>query len=182
VPGLPMLVVISGPIASGKSTVAQALARQLERTGVQVAVIDLDLVHDTLQHTPGGAKDNNAAWSLARRAAAAAANQCLAKGVAVVIAEGSFNTLSQRRDFVERLTAGLAPIYVTLLVSCEEALRRAQRDPTRGMSRDPSFLRQYYAKVSAALGRLPVTDIVIDTELLTDEAAASAVARRIQGG
>jgi predicted kinase len=178
----PMLVVISGPIASGKSTVAQALARQLERIGGRVVVIDLDLVHDSLQHPAGGPEDHAAAWSLARHAAAAAANQLLEEGVGVVIAEGSFNESSQRSDFVERLTTGLAPIYVTLLVSYEEALRRAQRDPTRGVSRDPSFLRQYYARVSPALASLPGTDIVIDTELLTDEATASAVANRIRIG
>lgn len=37
----PTLVVIVGPIASGKSTVAAALAVELRRTGRRVAVLDM---------------------------------------------------------------------------------------------------------------------------------------------
>ena len=36
------LVVINGPIAAGKSTVAQALGRRLRQTGHPAAVVDLD--------------------------------------------------------------------------------------------------------------------------------------------
>ena len=41
-----MVIVICGPIASGKSTVARALAQLLERQGFGVATIDLDLVYE----------------------------------------------------------------------------------------------------------------------------------------
>jgi adenylylsulfate kinase-like enzyme len=37
-----LLVVIAGPIGAGKSTVAELLARQLAKTGVSAAVVDLD--------------------------------------------------------------------------------------------------------------------------------------------
>jgi adenylylsulfate kinase-like enzyme len=43
------LIVISGPIASGKSTVAGALARECKRRGATAAVIDLDVVYEMLE-------------------------------------------------------------------------------------------------------------------------------------
>jgi adenylylsulfate kinase-like enzyme len=173
-----MVIVISGPVASGKSTIAQELARELERTSVRAAVIDLDLLYGML--TADGAKSDDAIWKLARRAAATLANTFLEEGVAVVIAEGSFNTPSDRAAFVQHLGASVDPIYVTLRVSFEEALRRAQSDLTRGLSRDPGFLGPYFAAVSQALATVPVTDIVIDTERTTATSAAAAIASLIR--
>ena len=60
-----MIIVITGPIASGKSTIARELARQLEHVGVRTAVIDLDLVHDVL--LADGSMPGDATWQLARR-------------------------------------------------------------------------------------------------------------------
>ena len=86
----PIVIVITGPIASGKSTIARELARELGRAGVPVAVIDLDDVHDTLARD--GRTNDEATWARARREAATLANTFLAEGTAVVVAEGSFNT------------------------------------------------------------------------------------------
>jgi predicted kinase len=169
-----MEIVITGPIASGKTTVARELARELERSGLRVAVIDLDMVYETLG--PPGPKSDASIWTLARHAAAMQAVALLEQGVSVVIAEGSFNTPADRAAFADRLPAGSAPLYVSLRVSFEEALRRAQSDPTRGLSRDPAFLRPYFAAVGPALGAAPATDIVIDTEQVTAIAAAAAIA------
>ena len=43
-----VISVITGPIASGKSTVARALYHELARLDVRVAVIDLDIIEDML--------------------------------------------------------------------------------------------------------------------------------------
>jgi len=172
-----VVIVITGPIASGKSTVAQALAAKLDDAGRRAAVIDLDLVHDELiaQGTPA----DDVAWSLARDRAAAQANGLVADGVDVVIAEGSFNVPSDRARFAGSLRIGEAPVYVTLQVSFEEALRRAQGDPTRGRSRDPDFLRSHFADRGDVLAAVPATDIVIDTERTTAAAAATAITDRL---
>jgi adenylylsulfate kinase-like enzyme len=175
-----MLIVITGPVASGKSTVARELARELERTALRVAVIDLDLLYEML--AADGPKFDAATWTLARHAAAMLANTFLEEGVAVVIAEGSFNTPSDRTAFAQHLHTGVVPLYVTLRVSFEEALRRAQNDPTRGLSRDPSFLGPYFAAVSRALATVPVTDVVIDTERIAATSAAAAIASRVRPG
>jgi adenylylsulfate kinase-like enzyme len=169
-----VVIVITGPIASGKSTIAQALARELEQSGVRAAVIDLDLVHDALPETLAG---DDSSWTVARRNAAATANLLAADGVTVVIAEGSFNSPDDRSTFARDLRSDRDPLYVTLQVSFEEALRRALRDPTRGRSRDPEFLGAHFDARRDALANPPTTDIVIDTERTTATAAAATIAR-----
>jgi predicted kinase len=169
-----MVIVITGPIASGKSTIARELARELERAHVRVAVIDLDLLHDMLA-TDGPADD--ATWALARHAAATLANTFLADGVAVVVAEGSFNRPDDRTAFVDHLDTSVEPLFVTLRVTFEEALRRAEGEPSRGKSRDPAFLGPYFADVMKALATVPATDIVIDTERTPATSAAAEIIR-----
>jgi len=173
-----VLIVITGPIASGKSTIAGEVARELERAGHRVAVIDLDLVHDML--TTGGRPSDNATWAEARRAAAALANAFLAAGVEVVVAEGSFNRPGDRAAFTDHLDASAAPRFVTLRVSYDEALRRAQGDPTRGRSRDPDFLGPYFAVADRELAMTPPTDLVIDTERTTAGDVARDVAASVR--
>jgi adenylylsulfate kinase-like enzyme len=170
-----MVIVITGPIASGKSTVAGELAHELERMDVRAEVIDLDLVHGRL--TSDEATSDDSTWALARREVATVANAFLAKGVAVVIADGSFNLPSDRAAFVEHLRPSPGLVFVTLQVSFEEALRRAQGDPTRGVSQDPQFLGSHFAARHDVLAAVPATDIMIDTERTTATAAAKKVAR-----
>jgi predicted kinase len=172
-----MVVVITGPIASGKSTVARELARVLEGTNARVEVIDLDNVHDEL--VAAGQPSSPATWDLARGAAASLANTLLAQGVAVVVAEGSYSAPADRAAFASHLDPGVSPLYVTLSVSFDEALRRAQADPTRGRSRDPGFLRSYFAADEAG-GTSPDSDLVIDTERESATSAAAAIAVRVR--
>jgi adenylylsulfate kinase-like enzyme len=170
-----MVIVITGPIANGKSTVARELARELKRARVLVTVIDLDLLHDML--TTDGPTADDATWALARHAAATLADTFLEEGVTVVVAEGSFNAPDDRAAFARHLDTSVDPIYVTLRVSFEEALRRAQSDPTRGRSRDPAFLLPYFDAVDQALAALPATDVIIDPEQMSTSAAVSIVSR-----
>jgi predicted kinase len=173
-----VLIVITGPIASGKSTVAGELARELERAGHRVAVIDLDLVHDML--STGGRPSDDATWALARRAAATLANAFLDAGMEVVVAEGSFNRPDDRAAFTDPLYARVAPRFVTLRVSYEEALRRAKSDSTRGKSSDPDFLGPYFAAADRLLATALATDLVIDTERTPAVDAAKQIARLVR--
>jgi shikimate kinase len=175
-----MVIVITGPIASGKSTVARELARELERTPMRVAVIDLDLLYEML--AADSPKSDPATWTLARHAAAILVNTFSEAGVGAVIAEGSFNTPGDRAAFAQHLRTGVEPLYVTLRVSFEEALRRVQSDPSRGLSRDPRFLGPYFAAVGRTPAAVPATDIVIDTERTTATSAASAIANCVRAG
>jgi predicted kinase len=172
------VVVITGPIASGKSTVAREVARTLERRGVRTAVVDLDLVHDML--SGGGSASDDATWALARHGVATLTKMFWDEGVAVVIADGSFNTPVDRAALARDLGQAGEPFYVTLRVSYEEALRRAQGDPTRGVSRDPVFLGAHFASRAAIMATIPTTDLVIDTEQTTATSAAKSIVDVVQ--
>ncbi len=175
-----MVIVITGPIASGKSTVARALYDELAGLGVRAAVIDLDIIEGML--SPESPSHDLATWTVARRATASLASTFLAEGVAVVIADGSYNRPIDRAAFEQHLDADVSPIYVTLRVTFEEALRRAHGDPTRGVSRDPAFLGPYFADPTHVSASLPATDIVIDTESVSPTAAASDIAAVVRRG
>jgi adenylylsulfate kinase-like enzyme len=171
-----MVIVITGPIASGKSTVAAELARVLALAGVRASVIDLDLVYDEL--IAKGSAPDESTWTLARHETARYVNSFLANGQAVVIAEGSFNLPSDRTALVELLRPGSCPVFVTLKVSFEEALRRAQADTTRGRSQEPLFLRDHFDARRQVLAAPPATDIVIDTQDTSAKDAAETIARQ----
>jgi adenylylsulfate kinase-like enzyme len=169
-----VLVVITGPIASGKSTLARAVARELEAHGVNAATVDLDLVYELFDPT-GAPKTDPAKWTLARRVSARLADALLAEGVGVIV-EGEFLTAAERAEFEQALTSGDAPQFVNLRVPLELALQRAQRDPTRGLSRDPVFLRAHYEATAAAVRDAPSTDLALDTGVLAVSEAARTVA------
>jgi cytidylate kinase len=171
-----VLIVINGSIASGKSTIARAYASHLASRGIAAAVIDLDLLYDMHHHTTGVAKDDEKTWAMARRAAAALTDTFLADGVRDVVVEGTFFTSAERAAYLDVLVTPLAPKFVTLRVGYDEALRRAKADLSRGVSRDPAFLRPYYARVEADVAAVPATDLILDTERLTPEEAVAAIA------
>jgi predicted kinase len=168
------LVAITGSIASGKSAVARALAARLRSGGRSAAVIDLDVVYQMLGDDP---KADAAIWSAARDLAGAIAAAAFVQGVAWVIVEGEFWSAQDRADLVARVPGDARVTWVTLDVSYPEALRRAQGDPTRGLSKDPGILRAHLEEFRAALRSMPGSDLVIDTESSSVEEIAARLAR-----
>lgn len=166
-----VVVVISGSIASGKSTLARAVAGSLEAANVRAAVIDLDVVHASL----GIGISDIERWQLARRRAAALADVFLAADVEVVVVDGEFITPEEREALIADLVAAAAVGYVTLRTTYDEALRRALGDDTRGLSRDPVFLRAHYDAVAAALDATPVSDLVVNTATTPLDSAVDRV-------
>ncbi len=96
----------------------------------------------------------------------------LADGVAVVV-EGEFLTPDQRVEFTEVLPPAVVPLFVT---PYEVALRRAHDDPTRGVSRDPVFLREHYEASTQAVRDAPSTDLALDTNAVGVTEAARVIA------
>jgi len=156
-----VLLVITGPIASGKSTLARAVAHDFELRGRQAAAVDLDLTYEMLDPVRAP-KTDQAKWTQARGIAARLAAALVEDGVAVVV-EGEFLTPADRAEFTEALPSGIEPRFVTLRLSYELALQRARDDPTRGLSRDPVFLRSHYEATTQAVRDAPPTDLAIDT-------------------
>src|SRR5438093_49382 len=86
--GTTAVLVISGPIASGKSSAANAMATQVRSAGRTAAVVDLDRLYMMLDNASH--MDDDSVWRLARRAAAALTDQFVADGIDTVIVEGTF--------------------------------------------------------------------------------------------
>ena len=160
-----MLLVINGPIASGKSTLARAVADELGAEGSRTACIDVDLLYDMLVTPTGAAKGVESSWRLAREAAAGLTDAFLDGGVDAVVVEGRFFA-KERAEYRAAMRTTVVPRFVTLRVSYDEALRRAQTDATRGASRDPAFLRPYFMRVEREIAAIPAGDLVLDTEQL----------------
>ena len=157
----PRLIVINGSVASGKSTVARLLAEKLRGMARSAAVLDLDHLYEMFADDP---KSNATVWCAARTLAGSLARMLSDDGVAFVIVEGCFWTPAERHDLCSRLNTGTQVSWVTLVVSFAEALRRAQGDPTRGLSKDPAFLGTHLAAFHQVLATLQATDRLVMTE------------------
>ena len=98
-------------------------------------------------------------------------------GVDVVVVEGDLLTEKERAEFTTALRATVAPVFVTVRVPVDVALQRVVEDPTRGVSRDPAFLRRHYEDLDDAVRTRPSGDLVIDTSAVgVDEAACTIAA------
>ena len=84
------LVVVTGPVGGGKSTVALVLAQQFREMGRPSAVIDLDLVYCMVRQVEGFGEQN--VWMTARRGASTLVDAFFSEGMEVVIVEGEFFT------------------------------------------------------------------------------------------
>lgn len=155
----PALVVIAGPQASGKSTIASALAAELRDQGEQVALVELD------QIAAMSSPKSDAGWNTAAHIFESVVGQWARQGMDCVIAEGSGS-----RDEVNRLLAqaprNAAIVVVATTAPFEVALARAQSDPTRGISKERDFLRAVYEKWPFELSEL-APDLTLDTSSQT---------------
>jgi lactoylglutathione lyase len=165
------LLVISGPIAAGKSTVAAALATAYRDSARAAAVVDLDRIYMMFDVRPPMTDPRISRQ--ARRAAAALTDHFVLDGIELVIVEGTFWTESERDEFTSQLTTLVRPVFLTLRVAVEEALRRVQGDPGRRASRNPAFLRASHADFDAVT--LIPTDATIDSTSVTVDAVVAAI-------
>jgi predicted kinase len=167
------VLVITGPIASGKSTLALAVGRAIEARQASAAVIDLDLVYEMLDVDHGHTGDDRR-WDAARAGAAGLAGGFLASGIDVVVVEGEFDERA-RAAFAADLAGRPAVRFIALSVSYDEALRRARADPTRGVSRDPAFLRPFFQQYERAAAHEGPVDLELDTERLSIDRCVEAI-------
>lgn len=151
--GVTALVIIAGPQASGKSTLAAALSAKLRDQGEDVALIELDQI-------AAMALPTLPSWEAAHRVFEVTVGQWLRANMTCVIAEGSGSY-----DEVTRVRAqapsGVAAVTVATTVDFQTAVARAQSDPTRGVSKDESFLGRVYGAWPRELDRI-CPDLFID--------------------
>ena len=175
-------MVVGGPIASGKSSLARALAIRLEESCVAgVAVVDLDLVYEMLDPA-GRAKDDGRLWSLARRISGRLAAALVTEGRCVVV-EGDLATDVALGELEGELSGEVTVRLVMLEVAFETALARARADPTRGLSKDRRFLSSHYDEFAAEWNGRDVLRLETGTASLveTTSAAVAWLARERPG-
>jgi hypothetical protein len=176
---VPDLVLIIGPIASGKSTVADALGRRFRGAGRPVAVLELDDVVDTI----GGFVDlTPEGWQRAQLVNGELVGAWLHHGFDV-IAPGPFFEPQEYQALLHAVPLGIEPRRVQLLATYEVALERVANDPLRKVSKDPEFLRRTYDRVESLLPTSPRADWTFDTtatpwQHIVDQLAAAILARQ----
>jgi shikimate kinase len=156
---VPALVVIVGPIASGKSTVADALGRRFRKAGRQVAVVDLDELVDTI----GGFVDLTGEQFRQTQAVFGQLVGAWLEQNFDVIAHGPFFERHEDDALLHALPDGVILQRVLLQATYEAALERVAADPERILSRDPDVLRWTYDRVDQLVPTMPPSDWVFDT-------------------
>src|SRR5262245_40734818 len=97
--------------------------------------------------------------------------------MSVVIVEGEFFNSEELGQLTLPINANIVRYFFTLRLSYERTLERVQGDPSRGASKDPSFLKSLQAYFAQALSFLEAESVVIDTdELAQDEVVARLMA------
>lgn len=149
------VVLLVGPQASGKSTVARALSEELRREGERVALVELDQIAEM-------ARPTLPSWGAAARIFAMVAGAWARADLTCVIAEG-ISSQDEVLILLEQAPEAAAVIIVAMTTPFEAALSRAQADPTRrrSPSRDRDWLAERYREWSAELGRLDA-DVLLD--------------------
>jgi hypothetical protein len=163
----PTLVVLTGPVGGGKSTVALRLAERLRALGERVAVVDLDMVADMAR--PSMARGDTDVWQTARRACAGLADGFYRQGFDTVIVEGEFFAPGELAALGDSLSTPMRLVFLTMDVSFEQALIRVSGDATRGLSRDPAFLRRMHEQYRAALPFLGATGAILPADRASPE-------------
>jgi shikimate kinase len=173
---VPTLVVIVGPIASGKSTIARALGdrfRQAERQ--VVAVLDLDDLVETIGGFVGLPPERF-------RQAQVVFGELV--GVWLdqdfdVIAHGPFFHQDEDDALLRAVPQHIAPRRVLLHCTLEVALQRVNADPDRLLSAFPELLAATYQRVEELLPTMPPSEWQFDTTAVDAQTSVDELAEEL---
>jgi thymidylate kinase len=165
------LVVITGPIAAGKNTVASLIADGLAVLSRSAVLVDLDDVA-AMVAGPGAAVAG--LWFAAHQAHGALVGKWMQTAVDVVIAVGPIYTSREQAALLEPLPEASAVHWVVIDAPVAVTLARAQAEPGRGPSREPEFHRAAHQRFRQLLHKIPAAQ-TFDSERMSAEQIASAV-------
>jgi adenylylsulfate kinase-like enzyme len=165
------LVVITGPIAAGKNTVASLIAGGLTARGRSAVLVDVDDVA-AMVAGPGAAAAG--LWFAAHEAHGALVGKWMQTAVDVVIAVGPIYTSREQAALLETLPEASLVHWVVIDAPVAVTLARAQADPGRGLSREPEFHAEAHQRFRQLLPEIPAAQ-TFDSERMSAEQIASAV-------
>lgn len=159
---MPQLVILTGPIAAGKNTVADKLTQHLTQHGRTVVVADVDDVA-AMVGAPGAAEAG--LWFAAHEAHGALVGQWMRSTIDYVVAVGPIYTATEQAALTRKLPDDPAVLWVVIDAAVSVTLARAQADPGRGLSRDPAFHHRAHRRFRELLPKIPA-DLAFDSEEL----------------
>ncbi|HEX6684701.1 MAG TPA: AAA family ATPase [Candidatus Limnocylindrales bacterium] len=172
---MPQLVILTGPIAAGKNTVADKLTERLTGAGRTVVVADVDEIA-AMVGAPGAGVAG--LWFAAHEAHGAMVGQWMRSKVDYVVAVGPFHTAEEQAALTRNLPDDAAMLWVVVDCAVSVTFARAQADPGRGLSRDPGFHHRAHGRFRERLPNIPA-DLTFDSERLDADAIAAAIADRL---
>lgn len=175
---MPELVILTGPIAAGKNSVADRLSALLCGWGRTVVVVDVDEVA-AMVGPPGAGRAG--LWFAAHEAHGALVGQWMRSQVDYVVAVGPFGTAEERAALTRTVPADAATLWVVLDAPVSVTLPRAMAGPGRVLSRDPGFHRRAHERFRKALPTIPA-DWTFDSARLDAAQIAAAIAEALGPG
>jgi shikimate kinase len=170
------LVVLIGPIASGKSTVARKLIDQLVSDGFTAARTEVDEMAAMIQ-APGGLTIEH--WHQAHVVHGALVAGWLGTLVNVVVAEGPIYSRREANALMTRVPVDTKLLRVLLWTSFHSALERVKDDPARGLSRDRQFLQAAHERFWSVRPQIDPFDLTFDTDTETADSIVSRITDRL---
>lgn len=150
----PHLIVLTGPIAAGKNSVADELARRLTDRGRTVVVVDVDDIA-AMVGPPGAA--SLGLWFAAHEAHGALVGQWMRTPVQYVIAVGPIYTHEEQEALTGALPDGASTAWIVIDAPVSVTLPRAQSDPTRGLSREVEFHHAAHQRFRELADQIPAS-------------------------
>ena len=165
------LVVLTGPIAAGKNSVANELSRRLTGAGHTVVVADVDDVAAMV--APPGA-GTVGLWFAAHEAHGALIGQWMRSAVKFIVAVGPIYTPEEQDALTRALPGGASPLWIVVDAPVSVTLPRAQNDPARGLSRNGGFHHAAHRRFRELAGDIPA-DATFDSSALGADDIAAAI-------
>lgn len=145
---------------------ADTLADRLRSDGHAAVVVGLDTVAEMALPTL-------ADWTWAHEVHGQLVGAWLEKPVHTVIAEGP-ETPAEIEQIMRHVGPEVSVLKVLITTRYEAALARSVSDPTRGISKDPEFLRRMYRRFEQTRPEI-AHDFHFDTEELTSQDIAERI-------
>jgi chloramphenicol 3-O-phosphotransferase len=165
------LVIVAGPQASGKSTLASTFSAEIRRGDERVALVELDQI-------AAMALPTLPSWEAAHHIFETTVGLWARTDLTCVVAEGS-GSADEVARLREHAPEAAVVVVVAVTTSFDTAFSRAQSDPTRGISKEHGFLSDAYRGWMDELARIE-PDLIIDTDQVTVEESIRRVRSAIE--